>query len=189
MEEDAGELSDQENEEDNEGNEDNEDESEYIDVNKPTMELPEFSNMPGTEESAESILEKQNEEFIDDNTEAQLKAIDGRLRVDANGRPVRSATNAKMTTFERTKILITRAKQLQLNAQPLINLSYQNNPLTAGMSKQQYQLWYRRLVLDPLALAQLELDSGKLNNWVVLKVYPDNSYEVWRVGELPYLRG
>lgn len=167
-----------------------EEEDQFVNINQPNINLNKYSTIAGAEKPAEQILEEQNDELVDDTALNQLKAITGRQRVDANGRPIRSPTNAKMTTFERTKILITRAKQLQLNASPLVDLSYNlNNPLTANMSKQQYELWLRHLLLDPLALAQLELDSGKLNNWIVLKVYPDNSYEVWKVGELPYLRG
>lgn len=132
----------------------------------------------------EVLLSVYNQE-VSDMTSEKVNKTEG-IEIPRNQR---SQSNAVLTAIELAAILIRRAVQLQNNrptaaAEELRRGSWFNK----HMSDKEYREWYEMAVTDFAYLARLEWELGYLDDWEVIKRFPDGYYETWKVGELPFLR-
>lgn len=79
---------------------------------------------------------------------------------------VERVTSNRMTRFEKTRIVGTRALQLSMNAPPLVDIEDET---------------------DPVKIALKELKQGKMP-YILRRILPDGSIEDWSIKEmiLPY---
>lgn len=158
--------------------------------------LDEESLAPGAEEQPEqpeepveeNIMEKLGELTAGEELEGEEQfAEDQPSMKNWTRRTSRSQVNV-MTIFDRAAIMTSRAAQLENNYPPLIDLSENGEAYYRFGGKENYPEWYARVIIDPVAIARMELELGALNEFEVYKKFPDNTYEVWKVGELQFYR-
>lgn len=101
----------------------------------------------------ENILQVPGDDYI-----KQPAVIDTEINYDITVPVVRQQSFIKLTKFEKSRIVGTRATQLSNNAPPLIDIGPE---------------------LDPVTIATMEYDAGVLSLYVVRK-FADGSYQVVR---------
>lgn len=110
---------------------------------------------------ASYIKNKDGGLILDDN-DSEIYAQMPKIRIDDADR----ITDPEMTSYEITKILGIRTKQLTLCSQPLIT----------GVDK-----------LDPPQIAYLEL-CYKKNPFIIVRKLPEKKYEEWKTEEMDLIR-
>jgi len=76
----------------------------------------------------------------------------------------RSITRARLTKYERTRVLAIRVSQLSAGAKPLVPVPPQ--------------------VKDPMCIAKMELEAGCLGDIVIVRKLPDRTKQEWTVAQL-----
>ena len=140
--------------------------AEEFDEEAPEDDVPEDTDAPADKPQEDPFeqLYKFHPETVLDYAETVLPKVPLQAAPPVEGGDTNHTSPPFLTTYERTKILGTRANQIANGARPFID------PVPEHITQ-------------PLDIARLELEQRRLP-FIVKRPMPDGSFEYWRLSDL-----